>query len=388
MTIDIISPKAEQVKIVLKTYAVETKNADPKTGIVDVFIPLSTESVDRDEEIVPSKAFLKRIEHFKKRPILVSSHEYRGLTNQIGEFIEFEIRENGIFGKPKYYVNLGNKEADWGFFLASIGMASYSIGFLPYEWEDFPKSGKITVARKRYLDVELLECSHIIVPSNRDSAQNMRTLSVSKGILPPDDIEKIIDNLITKPEETEDFFRVPVQGEGGDKHKGHRIRTIDISAKEGISALYCGECKVVITYLFDKKHDWTMAKAEAWVKEHEKSLSDRHYSQAEIKDEVDYLIKMLDEAGLGDENKPLAQILVRRISGSDMPVDYKAAIREMVAPIIEILDEHHGAHQKYYKGCRKALESMCGEKQESLADYLQEEIKRQMEVIKNARNID
>ena len=70
------------------------------------------------------------------------------------------------------------------------------------------------------------------------------------------------------PEETENFFRVPVPAEEG-KHEGHRIRTIDISVKDGIKALYCGEHKVVITYLFstDDKFDWTMDKAEAWVKE-------------------------------------------------------------------------------------------------------------------------
>jgi AAA+ superfamily predicted ATPase len=67
----------------------------------------------------------------------------------------------------------------------------------------------------------------------------------------------------TKPETTENYIRIPVS-EG---HDGHRIRTITISAEKGIKALYCGECKVIITYLFDVDK-FTMAEAQAWVQEH------------------------------------------------------------------------------------------------------------------------
>jgi len=53
---------------------------------------------------------------------------------------------------------------------------------------------------------------------------------------------------LTKPETTENYIRIPVSG----GHKGHRIRTITISEEQGISALYCGTCKIVMTYLFDR----------------------------------------------------------------------------------------------------------------------------------------
>ncbi len=57
-----------------------------------------------------------------------------------------------------------------------------------------------------------------------------------------------IKEVITKPETTENYIRIPIS-EG---HDGHRIRTITISAEQGIKALYCGTCKVVKTYLFDR----------------------------------------------------------------------------------------------------------------------------------------
>lgn len=69
--------------------------------------------------------------------------------------------------------------------------------------------------------------------------------------------------IITKPETTAQYHRIPVS-EG---HSGHRIRTITISAAQGIKALYCGQCKKVITYLFDVKK-WTMEEAKKWVQEH------------------------------------------------------------------------------------------------------------------------
>ncbi|GAG69959.1 unnamed protein product, partial [marine sediment metagenome] len=84
--------------------------------------------------------------------------------------------------------------------------------------------------------------------------------------------ELVEDGIITKPETTENYHRIPI--ESPDKHKGHRIRTIDISASKGIKALYCGECKRVITYLFDVEK-WTMAEAKKWVAEHKPKYHER-----------------------------------------------------------------------------------------------------------------
>jgi len=72
-----------------------------------------------------------------------------------------------------------------------------------------------------------------------------------------------------KVEETDDFIHVPAPGEEG-KHKDHRIRYIDIDKDKGIRAKYCGECKVIISYVFEKEKTWTVKKAVAWVKEHHK----------------------------------------------------------------------------------------------------------------------
>lgn len=256
-----------------KTFVAETKNADPKTGEIEVLIPLSSGRIDRDGEVVEPSAFKRHLSAFKKRPVLVSSHDYRDLRKQIGEFAGVRVTEDGLYGKPRYYINQGNQEADWGFFLASIGKAAFSIGFLPIAWDENPEGDGWRTPRKTFTEVELLEVSHVIVPANREAAQAMKEELCVKGIDPPPEFRKAIDGII-KPETTEDYFRVPVPGEEG-KHDGHRIRTITISENDGIKALYCGECKVVITYLFsrDDKFGWTMARAQAWVREHSRDFN-------------------------------------------------------------------------------------------------------------------
>ena len=76
-----------------------------------------------------------------------------------------------------------------------------------------------------------------------------------------------IEEITTKPETTENYHRIPVS-EG---HKDHEIRTITISAKQGIKALYCVDCKKVKTYLFSVDQ-WTMEEAQTWVNDHKDVL--------------------------------------------------------------------------------------------------------------------
>lgn len=70
---------------------------------------------------------------------------------------------------------------------------------------------------------------------------------------------------IEKPEETENTIRIPV---GPDCEV---TATIKIDPSQGIQALYCGRIKKIRTYIFDKrKKAWTIASAQAWIKEQKK----------------------------------------------------------------------------------------------------------------------
>ena len=93
---------------IYKTYKAEIKGIDESEGIIDMLIPVSSNSMDRDGEIVEPSAFRKTLPKFMKHPVLVASHDYRDLTNQIGEWTKLKIGDEGIEGKPKYYINEGN----------------------------------------------------------------------------------------------------------------------------------------------------------------------------------------------------------------------------------------------------------------------------------------
>lgn len=65
------------------------------------------------------------------------------------------------------------------------------------------------------------------------------------------------------PETTENYHRIPVSS----GHSDHDIKTITVSSERGIKALYCVDCKKIITYLFDVDK-WTMDEAKEWVEDH------------------------------------------------------------------------------------------------------------------------
>jgi HK97 family phage prohead protease len=327
-----------------------------------MLIPMSTASTDRDGESIDPLGWRKSLPAFRKRPVLLSSHNYGDLRKQIGEFTKVKVSEDGLFASPRYYIGEGNEEADWAFKLASKGMAAYSVGFIPKAWTD--GDGEKTPLRT-YTEQELLEISHVVVPSNRDAIQGVRGKSADPAInqLVEDIINAEIIDLTVKPEDTGDTIRIPV--DDGD-HSKHKMRTIEISKKEGIQALYCIDDKLILTYLFDKAMGWTMEKAKAWVKDHEKSVivatltdtnndtetvtaavvteeivinSPRVHSQQEISDELDYIRTLAQENGLSGDNLKLLREIAQEIArtpASDMAADdkIKRIINQTVSHVI------------------------------------------------------
>lgn len=160
--------------IVYKTFRAEVKEVDAEAGTVNMLIPMSSGSKDRDNEIIEPSAFKKGLTEFKKRPILVSSHNYWDLRNQIGELKDIKVTDEGLFAMPQYYIGQGNEQADWGFNLASKGRAAFSVGFIPQKVEPIEEEKGDAYGNRRYTQVELLEISQVVVPSNRDAIQESR----------------------------------------------------------------------------------------------------------------------------------------------------------------------------------------------------------------------
>ncbi|MDY6957672.1 MAG: hypothetical protein SVK08_00810 [Halobacteriota archaeon] len=366
---------------------------------------ITTAAKDRDGEIVwPKGGMLKE---YREHPVVMFGHDYKALP--IGMNLWIKQNEKGLVAKTKY---AHHEEAEKVYQYRKDGFPlAESIGFIPlsrissddFDEKTLKKLGlspeDIEGVHSIYDKWILLEYSDVPVPSNPEALQ----IAISKGI-------------VTKPEVTDEYIRIPAPGESG-KHSGHRIRTIDISKDEGIKGLYCGECKVVTTYLFDKDK-WSMSEAQDWVEEHSKmvtlvevekeatvntsttsssSMQDstiyspspniyipntgtytitdhpdldiqvrnkepNSVSQAEVKDELDYVLELVEKGDFSPENEALCweitKAVVKRLPGDDMPDEIRAkagavlsaknksGLREAQSLIQEVLDSAETSPQE------------------------------------------
>jgi len=268
---------------IFKTFRPEIKAVNSEDGTIDMLIPMSTASVDRDGESIDPLGWRKSLPAFRKRPVLLSSHNYGDLRKQIGEFTQVKVSEDGLFAKPRYYINEGNEEADWAFKLASKGMAAYSVGFLPKAWTD--GDGEKTPSRT-YTEQELLEISHVVVPSNRDAIQGLRGKSADPAI------NQVIEDIIS-------------------------AEIVDLT----------GETIVAVT---TNSTDDTQTITEHVVNTDIVINSPRVHSQEEIKDELDYIRTLAKDNGLSDDNRKLLQEIAAEIART--PACDKAA-KDMVVSL-------------------------------------------------------
>ena len=181
---------------IFRTFRTIVRNVGDEEGVLDMLIPMSTAKTDRHGESIDPKGWKKHLKEFKKRAILLSSHNYRGLLNQIGELLDLQVVEEGLLARPKYYINQGNPEADWAYFLATKGKAAFSVGFIPIKWIDAKEEPTRT-----YKEQELVEISQVTVPSNTDAAQGLMAKAEYK------DVDPVVKEIINEIIEDKDFFK-------------------------------------------------------------------------------------------------------------------------------------------------------------------------------------
>jgi len=157
----------------LKTFNGIIKSIDVDKKQIEVVV--STKAIDRENEIILPEAFKKRLKIYKEHPVLLSSHNYGDLLKQIGKAVSIKSKDDQLIAKFEYFVDMGNAEADWAYKLAEKGIAAFSIGFIGHEadfktYEEFQKNGIWAI----WKDVELIEISQVLIPSNRDALLGRR----------------------------------------------------------------------------------------------------------------------------------------------------------------------------------------------------------------------
>lgn len=246
---------------------------------------------DRDGELIESSAW--KLEQYRKNPVLMLSHDYS--SPPVGKCLWVKADSNGLKFKAKF----ANTERGREIYELYKGgyMSGFSVGFSVNTGGsvDHPTEPKYKGIKRVYKDVDLLEISCVAIPACPDAlVEQVKSGKVVNKQL-KDELDHIIDlaevfkknlveeqkaqlgslEVVQKPEVTENTVRIPV-GEG--EHKEHTMRTIEISKKEGIQALYCVDDKEILTYIFDKEK-WNMEKAKKWVEEHKKSFATAVYNE-------------------------------------------------------------------------------------------------------------
>jgi len=178
-----------------KIVRAETKLLDDKGGRVSAVV--SSESADRDGDVVRVDGW--DLTAFQKYPVLLSSHEYRSLRSVIGEWESMEVHGKQLIGTAKYFVGEGNEEADWGFNLAKRGRAAFSVGFIPDMTKASPlgnveTDGLTAFQPMEFKGQELLEVSHVTIPSNPDALQRMKALDLEPVLA------DVVDEILTDQE--------------------------------------------------------------------------------------------------------------------------------------------------------------------------------------------
>ena len=156
-------------------------------GLVEAVV--STEAVDRDGDIIRASGW--DLDNFIEHPVLIASHDYSSLLNQIGEWTDIGVQGKRLVGKVQYLVGEGNPEVDWGFKLAKRGQAAYSVGFIP----DMTRAKELKNdggwATYEFRGQELLEVSHVTIPSNYECLQRIKGLDLHPVI------REVVDGLLS-----------------------------------------------------------------------------------------------------------------------------------------------------------------------------------------------
>lgn len=235
-------PTERQVKAgesLLKMFKAEIKSVDTENKRVRATI--STSSPDRDgDRVFPTGADLGP---FLKHPVLLSSHGYGTLQNNIGKAITLTSNDSELEAEFEYFVGEGNPEADWGFKLAEKGMAAYSIGFMVKVAEYNPETFGFNI-----LSWEMVEVSQVTVPANREALQKMKELgktntTVKEVLETADEIDNSDEPALEgydKDDEEEETEEQPTVNpsphtEKPEEEKGITMTLADLGIPEGVA---------------------------------------------------------------------------------------------------------------------------------------------------------
>lgn len=140
---------------------VQVKDVDPNTGMHDIGFVISTDSVDREGDIIAVDGW--DLEQYRANPVVLWAHDYR--TPPVGKSIDVGIRDGKLVSIDRFTPEDINPFGAMIYRMVKGGfLKATSVGFSPTEWtynEDHRGFD--------FIRTELLEHSVVPVPANPDA---------------------------------------------------------------------------------------------------------------------------------------------------------------------------------------------------------------------------
>lgn len=255
---------------IIKTFSFDIKDIDTEKRTF--WATASTEQEDRDGDTIKADAW--KLKEFKKNPVIPLFHDYRRFP--VAKAEKIHVEDGKLMFRPIFATKEQNPEAEIAWQLYSGGfMGAWSVGFIPKKWDE--KERKSGMHGRDYTEVELLEISAVVVPSNPNALTEARAKGIDVDLISKEEIktskfsEKDLENaevwdMVLKPMPSEHSCRL----ESPDKYI--RIRRQNDKFGDGIHAIWgvqAGDEPVELQAIRFDKSKHSVSEAKSWLSEHD-----------------------------------------------------------------------------------------------------------------------
>lgn len=203
----LLDPRTREIEPIQGDYSESemlVRSIDDSARTVTALV--STPNPDRYEEIVEPKAFTRWLPTFMANPVFLAGHRHGAPTGEptvLGQWIKMEVTDEGLVGTAQFDDTDPLAQRYWNLYRKKH-MRAFSVGWLTHEWEmrEFELTGGIKKRIRVFTEVELLECSAVSVPANRQAVARAASSPVgaSAGLdnLDSGQVQKLAE-LLTPP---------------------------------------------------------------------------------------------------------------------------------------------------------------------------------------------
>ncbi len=158
---------------------------------------MSSGEIDRMGEIVEPRAF-EPLDAFMRNPVMPFGHSYEamgGVTPTVGHWRDVRVANNALIGKAWFKPRGLGEECFLDFLDGNLSSVSVAFMTRAYEMREMKIDGRTQRVRV-FTDVELLECSVVVIPANPSA--RIRAAGFGNAGTADADLEARVDRAVAK----------------------------------------------------------------------------------------------------------------------------------------------------------------------------------------------